>query len=134
MTDRAALDRLHDFTQDVAKESIQFHLKHLEQLFLLTIYRENMRAAWGDETHYPFSALMKMTDLDRETVRALCRCLTDKGKMQFSSTLTNDDGEPCGSGYGLTSVGVKEIKAYLDMIPDEVAEKEFTRIMEGKEI
>jgi hypothetical protein len=54
-----------------------------------------------------FAAIVADTKLDRKQVRRACRSLARKGLAKFSSGLWTEDGEPAGSGYGVTKDGVQ---------------------------
>jgi hypothetical protein len=57
------------------------------------------------ETAMPFAPIMAATGLPRARVRFICRHLARKGLLQFCRALWTEDGEPRGSGYGLTDAG-----------------------------
>lgn len=43
--------------------------------------------------------------LDRAGIRRACRSLARKGLVKFSTGLWTEEGEPAGSGYGITDLG-----------------------------
>lgn len=45
--------------------------------------------------------------ITKEMARAMLRDLTDRGMCRYAKGLMNEDGEVCGSGYGLTQNGLK---------------------------
>jgi monoamine oxidase len=57
------------------------------------------------ETAMPFAPIMEATGLPRARVRFICRHLARKGLLQYCRALWTEDGEPRGSGYGLTDTG-----------------------------
>lgn len=63
-------------------------------------------AGVGLDLCLPFRPLMDETKLTRSEVRRACRSLSRKGLASFSKGLWTDDGEPAGSGYGLSFAGV----------------------------
>lgn len=54
-----------------------------------------------------FAPIVADTRLDRKQVRRACRSLARKGLAQFGSALWTEDGEPAGSGYCITTAGIK---------------------------
>lgn len=59
----------------------------------------------GEDYYYAFATLASDTRIDRKAVRRACRSLARKGLTKYAKGLWNEDGEPCGSGYGLTDEG-----------------------------
>lgn len=83
-------------------------LEQMQRDFLETVWSLSHYSMWGeDEIRFDFRTLQIESGLPRDFVRALCRRLTDAGLMEYSSGLWSEEGMPCGSGYGLTTRGVK---------------------------
>lgn len=59
----------------------------------------------------------------RETTRAVCRDLTDRGMAHFMRGLFTDDGYPAGAGYGITRRGLR----YLAALDEAAAQRPPTR-------
>lgn len=53
----------------------------------------------------PFAAIARRSKLPAHLVRRTVRSLARKGLTQFVRGCWTEDGEPAGSGYGLTRVG-----------------------------
>jgi hypothetical protein len=60
----------------------------------------------GEERCYAFAPICQHTGLERSVVRRACRSLKRKGLARFETGLWTEDGEPRGSGYGLTRAGL----------------------------
>jgi len=69
----------------------------------------HLAAVAGDFGCFPFRPLMQRTRLKRAEVRRVCRSLARKGLAEFHRGLWNEDGEPVGSGYGATELGVAAV-------------------------
>ena len=52
-----------------------------------------------------FRPLSERTGLDVKLTRRIVRQLSRKGLAKFQSGLWTDEGEPAGSGYGITDAG-----------------------------
>lgn len=57
------------------------------------------------EWFWPFGPIEADTGLSRDDVRSACRALRAKGLAEFMRGLWSEDGEPAGSGYGITEEG-----------------------------
>lgn len=90
---------------------IQYHFQQTKVLFLKTVFLQAQQSDFGFDTFFTFAPLQKASGLNRETVRALCRLLTDEGFMSFSNTIWSEEGYPVGSGYGITPKGKQHISA-----------------------
>lgn len=72
---------------------------------VLTALADTYDCEFGDDTFFAFAAIERRTGLSRRDVRLSCRRLTRRGLARFSAGLWNGDGEPRGSGYGITAAG-----------------------------
>lgn len=90
-------------------------LEDLENEFMEAVWNLSQCSMWGeDEVRYTFRCLELESGLPRVFVRALCRRLTEKGLMTFSSGLVSENGEFVGSGYGLSPMGVAWCRENID--------------------
>ena len=56
--------------------------------------------------YMPFVSIGERVRLSRREVRLACRSLTRKGLAKFGRGLWTEGGEPAGSGYAATDLGV----------------------------
>jgi hypothetical protein len=61
-----------------------------------------------------FAAIHRRSQLPKHLVRRTVRAMGRKGVTQFVRGCWNEDGEPTGSGYGLTETG----RALMREIPE----------------
>ncbi|KIC36523.1 hypothetical protein [Leisingera sp. ANG-M7] len=79
---------------------------------------EKGNAAFGaTETFYGLAFFMNDW-VSKDLARALLRDLTDRGFCHFHRGLFNDDGEPAGSGYGITEKG---LEYYQELVAENAA-------------
>jgi len=75
----------------------------------LTALQRLLLAAWvgmGEEFGcLTFNAIARRSGVDRRLVRRGIRALARKGVTEYHRGLWTDEGEPAGSGYGLTPLG-----------------------------
>lgn len=82
------------------------------------------------DTYYHLCVLGDPEIIPREMVRAICRDLTDRGYAHFMRGLFTEDGEPAGSGYGITRKGLRYLSAleeiYLPPLTDTLQQMRTT--------
>lgn len=104
----------------MADTVIQYHFQQTKVLFLKAVFLQAQQSDFGFDTFFTFAPLQKASGLNRETVRTLCRLLTDEGFMTFSNTIWSEENCPVGSGYGITPKGEQHISAMF--LPESVAQ------------
>jgi hypothetical protein len=62
---------------------------------------------------FPFAYLMDEAQLDRKTVRRICRYLARRSLAECRHGLWTEEGEPAGSGYMATRAGRDHFEALL---------------------
>lgn len=78
---------------------------------VLQVMEECRNTEYGREEYaFPLRCFVVDPWITRDMARAICRSLTDRGFAFYMRGLFNDDGQPQGSGYGITNAGA----AYLD--------------------
>lgn len=80
-------------------------------LCLDALLRLEEASFFGSESFFGFKPVAAETGLDVKEVRRKVRALKRKGLARFSAGLWNEDGQPAGSGYGLTQAGLELARA-----------------------
>lgn len=62
-----------------------------------------MRALWSDEYYYGYDYICDETGLDRKQAKEAIDRLRLFGVVAFARGLMNEDGDVCGSGFGMQS-------------------------------
>lgn len=78
-----------------------------ERLLLLAM----QEAGASPERCFTFAGLANLGALERLHIRRTVRALARKGLALYQRGLWTEDGEPAGSGYGLTEAGIAAAKA-----------------------
>ena len=67
------------------------------------------------ETFIALKWIAMATELPIETVRAICRDLTDRGLARYARGLFTEDGMAAGAGYGITPKGHRYLIALREL-------------------
>jgi hypothetical protein len=74
---------------------------------MLEPHRKILAALADNEGYFfGFATLMVETKMERREVRRIVRHLARRGLTEYAKGLWNEDGEPCGSGYRITDLGM----------------------------
>lgn len=65
-----------------------------------------------------FPAEMHLQQLSLDEVKDSCRYLRQEGLAEFHRGLMNEDGEVCGSGYCISTLGVERLRE-VEHVTDE---------------